>query len=156
MARKPANKKPAKKPAARPSTWTEVPVWNYPRAPHILGIDWFELAVRDPASTAAIYEAIGFQLRGQIRRGPVIAVGGKMIVLRPSAIDDQTLAPGRLVLQVAVDDIAAQRQRMLDLRLAPGPIRRQARGDAAFLWTDADGLQIRFVGPRRKPATLRK
>lgn len=156
-------KKPAKPPTKRAakqrrraSNWAAVPVWAYPVAPHAIGIDWLELSVRDPGATAAIYEAIGFQHRGRLRRGPVVAIGGKMIILRPCAIDDAEITPGRLVLQIAVDDIAAQRKRLLDLKLEPGPIRRQPRGDAAFLWTDPDGVQLRFVGPRRKAATLKK
>ncbi len=129
----------------------EPPVTAYPVSPYIIGMDWIELPVREPARSAAVYRSIGFAPRSTAGRYPRLAVGGTVVVLRPAkGGGGDAKGGGGMMIQVAVDHLENKRAQLRELGLKPGPIRVQGRGDRAFVWRDSDGHGVRFVGPARR------
>ena len=126
------------------------PASTYPASPHIIGMDWIELPVQSPARSAKRYVSIGFSPRGTTGSSRAVAIGGTVIVFKRAAGKPPATPTGTL-LQMPVDNVQLKRQQLIDLGLTPTAMRRQRRGDQAFLWQDDDGLTVRFVGPARRP-----
>ena len=112
-------------PAATPK---QPPSSTYPASPHIIGMDWIELAVRSPARSAQRYVSIGLSPRGAAGSSRAVAIGGTVIVFKRSA-QKRSTGPTGTLLQMPVDNIQQKRQQLLDLGLTPSPLRRQRRGD---------------------------
>ena len=133
----------------------KLPQAAYPVPPRIVGVDWLELPVSKPARSAEIYSAIGLLPRSTVGRAPRLAVGGVELLLRqrrPKAPGNGASPPRQGVrIQLAVDDVDAKRQQLIDLGLKPKPLRRGSRGDRCFEWHDPDGHVFCFVGPARRP-----
>lgn len=136
--------KSKKKPPPPPS--------EYPATPHIIGMDWIELPVHRPVTSASLYCSIGFAPRGSVGQSRAVAIGGTVIVFKRNSKphDGPAPRPTGALLQLPVDNVEMKRQQMIDMGLKPGPFRRQPRGDRAFEWRDPDGHTVRFVGPARQ------
>lgn len=120
---------------------------NYPKAPHIIGLDWIELPVRRPVQSAVTYGAIGFQPRPTVGKQPRMALGGAVISFKRANGNGRVAG---ITIQAAVDDVDAKRRQIEALGLKPGPLKTQPRGDRGFEWRDPDGHTVRFVGPARQ------
>ena len=138
-----------------PSEKKEIPQAGYPTRPRIVGVDWLELPVSKPARSAQIYRSIGLTPRSTVGRYPRLAVGGVELLLRQVRTNknvngSKSWARG-IRIQLAVDDVDAKRQQLIELGLKPKPLRLGTRGDRLFEWHDPDGHVFCFVGPARRP-----
>ena len=124
------------------------PKFSYPAAPYIIGLNWIEVAVTDPAAAADRLVSIGFQDRtvanGQIR----VAISGLLLHLVPRPTGSSK-ASG-LAFEMAVDQVEMMHMRLEQLGLKPEALVNRDRGDRSFEWTDPDGHRFRFIGPARR------
>jgi len=121
----------------------------YPPAPYMVGLDWIEWRVAEPAKLAATLLKLGFTARSPLGEYPRVAIGGLVIALRPASADEPLPPQASLVIQIAVNDID---RHFTELQYMALPVTRpveQPRGDIAFEWRDPSGLCFRFVGPKR-------
>lgn len=122
----------------------------YPTPPHMPGVDWIEVPVRSVSESYDFYMALGFGPRDNKETGPLVAIGGYVVMLKPvdHPVNGQ---PSGITIQVACDHLERKRQQLTDEGITVSEIARTARGDMAFETIDPDGHAVRFCGPMRLP-----
>lgn len=129
---------------------SQPPQFSYPRTPHLVGMDWIELPVPDPALSAELLMEIGFTPRGYVGKYPLVAVGGTVYMLTPTREKPLLVGPARLTIQVTTDNIKLKRQQLLDIGVRPTALKRQPRGDMTFTLRWGLDYVLRFTGPVRE------
>lgn len=126
------------------------PAAGYPASPHMVGLDWIDMPVAQPRSTADLWLELGFKARTTVGRYPRLALGGLVVRLVPGHHPADSAVSPPITFHVAVDDIEAKRAHVLEMGMSPEPIRANRRGDRSFKVIDPDGYAFHFSGPDRR------